>query len=131
MMRALAISFVLLLVGCSSPPPPSEVNWNGEAQALNTTLPQWQENNVIVTAPVVAGNWSRVLYDFQGDRETYTPDVFYAVAHSSAVLVAASPKGDYFAAKSWLRQHGAKGVIRYQSKNDCLVCSSVDIYLMR
>ena len=131
MMRALAISLVLLLVGCSSPPPPPEVNWNGEAQALNTTLPQWQENNVIVPAPVVAGNWSRVLYGFQGDRETYTPDVFYAVAHSSAVLVAASPKGDYFAAKSWLRQHGAKGVIRYQSKNDCLTCNSVDIYLIR
>lgn len=127
----LAFYFALLLAGCSSPPPPPAVNWEGAAQALNTRLPQWQENSVIVPASAASGSWSRVLYGFQGDRDTYSPDVFYAVAHSGAVLVAASPKGDYFAAKAWLRRHGAKGVIRYQVKNDCLTCNSVDIYLIR
>ena len=131
MKRILTIVIMLVIVGCSSPPPPPEVNWKDKPKALDTTLPQWQENDVIVASENVSGHWIKKLNDFQGNNGHYATDVYYAVAHSTTILVSSSSKGDYFAAKNWLRAHGAKGVIRYQSKNDCLTSTQVDIYFSR
>ncbi|EHM4620424.1 Cag pathogenicity island protein Cag12 [Salmonella enterica] len=131
MKRVFIIFFLALLAGCSSPPPPPPVDWKSAPEPENTTLPQWQPNNAFIKAPEISGRWSKVIYNFRGDSETWTPDVFYAVLHSQYIVVATSPKADFFAAKAWLRQHGAKGVIHYQAKNDCMTCDSVDIYLMR
>ncbi|EMC4380690.1 Cag pathogenicity island protein Cag12, partial [Cronobacter sakazakii] len=38
---------------------------------------------------------------------------------------------NFFKAKSWLRQHGAKGVIEYQPALNCIACSETSIYFSR
>ncbi|MDA8510286.1 cag pathogenicity island Cag12 family protein [Klebsiella pneumoniae] len=38
----------------------------------------------------------------------WTPAVFYAVAHSTRIVVTAQSGTDFFNAKNWLRQNGAK-----------------------
>ena len=126
-----AIVLVLLLAGCSSPPPPIPVEWEKPAAPMNGTLPQWSDNNVTVTAPAVSGRWSTVLYAFNGSETVYTPEVYYAVAHSPRIVVATPDGASFFTAKNWLRKHGAKGVIQYQSKIRCLACYETDVYLSR
>ena len=37
----------------------------------------------------------------------------------------------FFAAKAWLRQHGAQGLISYLPKTHCLTCNTTDIYFSR
>jgi len=106
----------MLISGCSSPPPPEPVEWDKETQATNTALPSWQANDLIIPSPVVTGSWFKTLYSFTGDEGSYGIDVYYAVPHSHRIVVSASRTSDYFAAKTWLRQHGAKGVIEYQHK---------------
>ncbi|EGE1656540.1 Cag pathogenicity island protein Cag12, partial [Escherichia coli] len=38
---------------------------------------------------------------------------------------------DFFNAKNWLRQNGAKGVIEYQPVFNCLTCRETTIYFSR
>lgn len=125
------VVLVLLLAGCSSPPPPPPVEWDKPAAPMNGTLPQWSDNNVTVTAPAVTGRWSTVLYAFNGSETVYTPEVYYAVAHSPRIVVATPGGASFFTAKNWLRKHGAKGVIQYQPKIHCLTCNETDVYLAR
>ncbi|GCZ01993.1 hypothetical protein HmCmsJML134_04324 [Escherichia coli] len=42
------IILAAIVTGCSSPPPPVPVEWDKAAAPLNTRLPQWRDNNVIV-----------------------------------------------------------------------------------
>lgn len=125
------VVLVLLLAGCSSPPPPTPVAWEKPAAPMNSTLPQWSDNNVTVTAPAVTGRWSTVLYAFNDSDTAYSPAVYYAVAHSPRIVVATSGGASFFTAKHWLRKHGAKGVIQYQPTIRCLTCHETDVYLAR
>lgn len=49
------IMLAAIVTGCSSPPPPVPVKWDKTAAPLNTRLPQWSDNNVIVPSPTVNG----------------------------------------------------------------------------
>lgn len=52
------IMLAAIVTGCSSPPPPVPVEWDKAAAPLNTSLPQWSDNNVIVPSPTVNGKWT-------------------------------------------------------------------------
>ena len=52
------IILAAIVTGCSSPPPPVPVEWDKAAVPLNTRLPQWRDNNVIVPSPTVNGKWT-------------------------------------------------------------------------
>ncbi|WP_282677413.1 cag pathogenicity island Cag12 family protein [Serratia marcescens] len=119
-----------VVAGCSSPPPPTPVDWDKTPTAMNGTLPEWRENYVVNPAPHVDGKWSRVIRSFSTDTP-YGVDVYYAVVHSSFVMVTANNADDFFNAKSWLRTHGAKGVIRYQKSEFSWSGRNTDIYLSR
>lgn len=100
-----------LLCGCSSPPPPVPVEWDKPANSVNSTMPQWDDNSIIIPSREVNGKWSAVIRAMDFDDTLWTPAVFYAAAHSPRIVIS-TPSGDnFFKAKSWLRQHGAKGVI--------------------
>ncbi|MDH8399163.1 cag pathogenicity island Cag12 family protein, partial [Klebsiella pneumoniae] len=62
---------------------------------------------------------------------TWTPAVFYAAAHSTRIVVSAQSGTDFFNARNWLRQNGAKGVIEYQPVFTCLTCRETTIYFSR
>ncbi|MFN3071319.1 MULTISPECIES: TcpQ domain-containing protein [Serratia] len=117
-----------LLAGCSSPPPPTPVDWGKKPTAMNGTLPEWKENFVVNPAPYVEGKWSRVIRNFSEDTP-YGIDVYYAVAHSSFVKVSASNTNSFFNAKLWLQVHGAKGVIQFEKNKSCITCNDTDIFL--
>lgn len=103
-----------IITGCSSPPPPVPVAWDKAAEPLNTRLPQWRDNNVTVPSPTVNGKWTLSVSTHSFHDTTWTPAVFYAAAHSTRIVVSAQSGTDFFNARNWLRQNGAKGVIEYQ-----------------
>ncbi|EEB2532074.1 Cag pathogenicity island protein Cag12 [Salmonella enterica] len=120
-----------LLCGCSSPPPPVPVEWDKPSTSVNITMPQWDDNNIIIPSREVNGKWSAVIRATNFDDTLWTPAVFYAAAHSPRIVIS-TPSGDnFFKAKSWLRQHGAKGVIEYQPALNCIACSETSIYFSR
>ncbi|HGJ5864351.1 cag pathogenicity island Cag12 family protein, partial [Arsenophonus nasoniae] len=121
----------ILLAGCSSPPPPPPVNWSGTAIEINSGMPEWKENNVVIPSPIITGHWAKAIYDFDGEKGNYLPDDYFAVAHAKQIVVLTQTSADYFNAKRWLRTHGAKGVIDYQVKQGCIGCSETDIYFYR
>lgn len=125
------LTIVFLLLGCSSPPPPTPVEWDKSQQMLNGSMPVWSENSLIVPADSVSGHWLKVLTDFQGDAGSYDISVYYAIAHSPEIVVRSSDSGAFFRAKDWLRKNGAKGVIQYRFKDSCVTCASTDIYFSR
>ncbi len=114
------IMLAAIVTGCSSPPPPVPVEWDKAADPLNTSLPQWSDNNVIVPSPTVNGKWTSSISAQSFYDTIWTPAVFYAVAHSTRIVVTAQSGTDFFNAKNWLRQNGAKGVIEYQPVFNCL-----------
>ncbi|WGM08744.1 TcpQ domain-containing protein [Arsenophonus nasoniae] len=121
----------MMLAGCSSPPPPPPVNWSGSAIEINSTMPDWKENNVVIPSPIITGHWAKAIYDFDGEKGNYLPDDYFAVAHANQIVVLTQTSAGYFNAKRWLRTHGAKGVIDYQVKQGCIGCSETDIYFYR
>lgn len=127
----IALGVGLFLAGCSSAPQPAAVEWNKPLMATNVALPDWQETTVVTPSPVVSGHWVRVITDFQGDGPAWSPDVWYAVVHSSAVAVSAPDATAFFAAKTWLRQHGTKGLIAWQPKTSGFIYHTTDITLSR
>lgn len=129
--RMAAVCLTVALAGCSSPPEPVAVGWEAPPTALNSTLPQWQENGVVVRSPEVNGNWSLRLADFDGGNGRYGPDVYYAVAHSSRIVVITNSSGAWFATKAWLQAHGATATIEFSRQLACLTCNRVDVYLTR
>ncbi|EAQ6188074.1 Cag pathogenicity island protein Cag12 [Salmonella enterica] len=125
------IFITLLLCGCSSPPPPVPVEWEKPGNSVNSTMPQWNDNSIIIPSREVNGKWSAVIRATDFDDMLWTPAVFYAAAHSPRIVIS-TPSGDnFFKAKSWLRQHGAKGVIEYQPALNCIACSETSIYFSR
>lgn len=120
--------FSLVLSGCSSPPPPVPVEWDKPGLSVNTGLPQWRDNSVIIISPVVKDKWLLSIQARNFNETSWTPAVFYAVTHSARIVVAAPPGAEFFTAKNWLRRYGAKGVIEYQPVTDCLTCSDTRIY---
>ncbi|MFA9685455.1 cag pathogenicity island Cag12 family protein [Klebsiella pneumoniae] len=52
------IMLAAIVTGCSSPPPPVPVDWDKAAAPLNTSLPQWSDNNVMVPSPTVNSKWT-------------------------------------------------------------------------
>lgn len=117
-----------VLVGCSSPPPPTPVDWDKAPAAMNGAIPEWKENRVINPAPNVNGKWSRVIKDFS-DEKVYGIDVYYAVVHSSSINIITNDAGSFFRAKTWLQNFGAQAVINFKKNYDCITCSTTNIYL--
>jgi Cag pathogenicity island protein Cag12 len=131
-LRSVLYFLTVALSGCSSSPPePVAVKWDAPTAVVNSTLPEWQENNVVVPSPGVAGNWSKRITDFQGDSGSYGPDFYYAVAHSTRIVVVSNSGAAWFEAKEWLRAHGATGPIEFTRQMACLTCNRVDVYLSR
>ncbi|MCG8155408.1 hypothetical protein JMY81_12300 [Brenneria goodwinii] len=54
------------------------------------------------------------IHTLNFNETLWTPAVFYAVAHSTRIVVAASSGADFFNVRNWLHQYGAKGVIENQ-----------------
>ncbi|MDH8441066.1 cag pathogenicity island Cag12 family protein [Klebsiella pneumoniae] len=125
------IILAAIITGCSSPPPPVPVAWDKAAEPLNTRLPQWRDNNVTVPSPTVNGKWTLSVSTHSFHDTTWTPAVFYAAAHSTRIVVSAQSGTDFFNARNWLRQNGAKGVIEYQPVFNCLTCREITIYFSR
>ncbi|CNI07712.1 Uncharacterised protein [Yersinia kristensenii] len=126
-----AVCLMLILAGCSSPPEPVAVNWDATPTTVNSTLPQWQENNIVVRSPNLTGEWSKRITDFQGDRGTYGSEFYYAVAHSTRIVVASNSSTAWFNTKAWLQMHGAVAPIEFNRRLGCLTCNTVDVYLSR
>lgn len=127
----IALGVGLFLAGCSSAPQPVPVEWDKPFQFTNSVLPVWQESTAVTPSPVVSGHWVRVIRDFKEEEQSWPPDIWYAVVHSSAVAVSAPDATAFFSTKSWLRRHGASGVIAWQPKTTCLICHTTDITLSR
>ena len=125
------IILAAIITGCSSPPPPVPVAWDKAAEPLNTRLQQWRDNNVTVPSPTVNGKWTLSVSTHSFHDTTWTPAVFYAAAHSTRIVVSAQSGTDFFNARNWLRQNGAKGVIEYQPVFNCLTCRETTIYFSR
>lgn len=125
------IILAAIITGCSSPPPPVPVAWDKAAEPLNTRLPQWRDNNVTVPSPTVNGKWTLSVSTHSFHDTTWTPAVFYAAAHSTRIVVSAQSGTDFFNARNWLRQNGAKGVIEYKPVFNCLTCRETTIYFSR
>ncbi|HDT0737094.1 TPA: cag pathogenicity island Cag12 family protein [Klebsiella pneumoniae subsp. pneumoniae] len=125
------IILAAIITGCSSPPPPVPVAWDKAAEPLNTRLPQWRDNNVTVPSPTVNGKWTLSVSTHSFHDTTWTPAVFYAAAHSTRIVVSAQSGTDFFNARNWLRQNGAKGVIEYQPVFNFLTCRETTIYFSR
>ncbi|ASG76450.1 Cag pathogenicity island protein Cag12 [Salmonella enterica subsp. diarizonae] len=126
-----AIMLVAIVTGCSSPPPPVPVDWDKAAEPLNTRLPQWSDNNVIVPSQTVNGKCISSISAQSFHDTIWSPAVFYAVAHSTRIVVTAQSGTDFFNAKNWLRHNGAKGVIEYQPVFNCLPYRETTIYFSR
>ncbi|MBR7599542.1 cag pathogenicity island Cag12 family protein [Klebsiella variicola] len=118
----------LLLSGCSSPPPPVTVEWDKPGQSVNTGLPQWRDNPITIPSPVVKDKWLLSIHARNFNETRWTAAVFYVVAHSARIVVTAPSGAEFFTAKDWLRQYGAKGVIEYQLVSGCLTSSDACIY---
>lgn len=123
------IMLTAIVTGCSSPPPPVPVEWDKAANPLNTSLPQWSDNSVIIHSPTVNDKWALSISAQSFQDTTWTPAVFYAVAHSTRIVVTTQSTTDFFDTKNWLLQNGAKGVIEYQPVFNCLTCRETTIYL--
>lgn len=127
--KSVFICLMLTLSGCSSPPEPVAVKWDATPTTVNSSLPQWQENNSVVRSPNVEGEWSLRLTGFKGDSGTYGPEFYYAVAHSNRIVVVSSSGTAWFKTKAWLQAHGATATIEFYQKNSCSTCTVVDVYL--
>ncbi|MGF5107550.1 hypothetical protein ACQE56_03410, partial [Klebsiella pneumoniae] len=61
------IMLAAIVTGCSSPPPPVPVDWDKAAAPLNTSLPQWSDNNVMVPSPTVKEGANKQVISSQAD----------------------------------------------------------------
>lgn len=124
------VAMATLLAGCSSPPEPLPVEWDKPAVQMNTGLPRWEPDDVVIPSPVVTGHWSQHIARFDpGDM--FAPEIWYAVAHSSRVVVSAPDSQRYFMAKAWLRDGGYKGVTEYRQQGRCFTCNTTEIFFYR
>ena len=130
-MKKIALSCLLFLSACSSPPEPPQVDWEGNPENMNSKLMDWEPTFAVIKADKVNSSWTKVIRNFYPENRLYSDDVFYAVAHSDSVIVESSHGDDFFTAKNWLRSNGAYGVIRYRYKADSFGVKKVSVYLQR
>ena len=130
-MKKVMLVFVFLATACSSPPEAPKVDWKGNAEVMNSHAIDWQANQGVIKSDSVTGQWSQVLRGFKPENQLYDDAVFYAVAHSDRIVVETSESGAYFTAKRWLQEHGATGVIEYQTKPYSLGLKTTNIYIQK
>ena len=121
----------ILLSGCSSPPEPPQVDWNGKPDTVNSQLPDWQPTYQVIKADKVSSSWMKTISGFKPENRLYDDSVFYAVAHSPVIIVETNNGTDFFTAKKWLRSNGAYGVIQYSCKVSGFGVRSTNIYFER
>ncbi|EMM6516301.1 Cag pathogenicity island protein Cag12 [Enterobacter ludwigii] len=126
-----APGLTLLLSACASPPPPEPVPWEATGKVVNTTLPQWHENRIIIPSASAQGHWSMVIRAFSPQDAGRTPGEYYAVAHATQIVIEVPIAAEWFRTKRWLRQNGAQGVIHWRAPQNCLACNETRIYLSR
>ncbi|EHU9717701.1 hypothetical protein KZ563_004480, partial [Escherichia coli] len=61
----------------------------------------------------------------------YPAAQWYAVAHASRAVVNAPDGQRFFAAKTWLREGGYKGVVEFRPRSGCLTCDTSEIVFYR
>ena len=123
-------SGLTLLIGCSSAPEPPQLPAPYSASALNTTLPDWTNNNLTFPSPIISGHW-QVTTNFTL-HAVYPLKVEYALAHAKSVAVYTSQGEAYFQAKKWLRERGYRGVITFIPKcHNSLIKNKTEITFYR
>lgn len=83
-----------------------------------------------MASPVTEGHWSQVLTRFEPGG-IYPAAQWYAVAHASRAVVNAPDGQRFFAAKTWLREGGYKGVVEFRPRSGCLTCDTSEIVFYR
>lgn len=128
--KALIVCTGIILSGCSSPPTPVQPNWNKSGININTALPQWSKNTLILPSDKIEGHWSKIIV-FHADAN-YPSYVSYLIAHSERVVVNASTAKHYFDVKSLLRKNGYLGLITFKyNLNGCFLCTKTVIEFYR
>lgn len=122
--------FPFILSACSSPPEPQAVNWSAKAELLNNTLPEWNKSGSVNTSANVDGKWIKTIKGFDINKP-FGIGVYYAVAHSTRIIVKTNSSQRWFDTKTWLRSHGANGVIDFEYAKGCMTCNTVDVSLSR
>ncbi|EDY1761431.1 conjugal transfer protein [Salmonella enterica] len=130
-MKKFILLSALFVASCSSPPEPPKVDWKGNAEVMNSQLPDWKATQGIIKSDKVTGRWSQVLRGFTPENRLYNDAVFYAVAHSDRIVIETSDSSDYFTAKTWLREHGATGVIEFKPLYSAWGVRTTNIYVQR
>lgn len=130
MKKTIMLAFPFILSACSSPPEPASVDWGAKEDTVNSTLPSWEESGTVNASTNVTGKWMKTVRGFKTDQPLDV-GVYYAISHSTNIVVSASSSKDWFDTKSWLRSHGANGVIDFEFKGACLTCTSIDVSFYR
>lgn len=119
-----------LLAGCSSAPEPPQPPAPYSASVINTTLPDWTNNNLTFPSPIISAHW-QVTTNFT-PHAVYPLKVEYALAHAKSVAVYTSQGEAYFQAKKWLRERGYRGVITFIPKHhNSLIINKTEITFYR
>lgn len=122
--------FLWLLTGCSSPPQAPQIDWDDKREVMNTQLMAWTPTNDVIKSEETTGHWAKKIVQFIPENRLYDDAVFYAVAHSTRIMVETSGATEFFKATDWLRKNGAKGVIEFHSNKLCASCGTT-LYLER
>ncbi|WP_158380150.1 cag pathogenicity island Cag12 family protein [Candidatus Williamhamiltonella defendens] len=88
-----------MLAVCSVPIPTLTVNWSGSSVEINSTIPDWKENYVVIPLPVITGHWIKAMYDFEGEKGNYLPGDYFAVTHANQIVVLSQISKGYLNAK--------------------------------
>ncbi|WP_407228289.1 hypothetical protein [Escherichia coli] len=59
------------------------------------SVPDWQPTNQVVKSDKVTSTWMKVITNFSPENRLYDDSVFYAVAHSSVIIVETTNGGDF------------------------------------
>jgi len=121
-----------IIVGCSSPPPPPKVEWDKKKEVMNSDIMSWRPNYQIIKSDKVTSTWGKEIVNFAPENSLYDDTTFYAIAHSDRIIVETNNENlNFFEVKSWLRSHGAYGLIEFKRNTDCLTCTQTNVYLIR
>jgi len=130
-MKRIMLAGFVFLSACSSPPEPPQVDWKKNPETMNSQLPQWNATYEVIKADRITSSWADEIRNFKPENRNYDAAVFYAVAHSSIIIVETSNSDDFFTTKNWLRSNGAYGLIQYRYRSSGLGIQSVSVYFQR
>lgn len=122
--------FPLILSACSGPPEPKSVDWDSKPETLNSTLPEWKESDSINASANVTGKWLKTVKGFDTNKP-FDIGIYYAIAHSTNIIVKTNSSQRWFETKSWLQRHGANGVITFEYTKEFITRDSVDVSFYR